>query len=126
MKNLVDIYEKLSVDDISIEESSKYILIPHGEFYVKMSSNRDYADKSFDNCPFAFLWIIDENDLVDLEQKFYKYSHYLFAAPSELSVEEIQKILKTITFKSQFDKNDFTEIKEKELFNLIKRLKDKK
>ena len=125
MKNLVDIYEKLSVDDISIEESSKYILIPHEEFYVKMSSNRDYIDKSFDYCPYAFLWIIDENDLVDLEQKFYKYSYYLFAAPPELSVEKIQKILKTITFKSQFDKNDFTEMKEKELFNLIKRLKDK-
>lgn len=125
MKNLVDILEKLSVDDISIEESSKYILIPHDEFYVKMSSNRDYTDKSFDYCPYAFLWIIDENDLVDLEQKFYKYSYYLFAAPPELSVEKIQKKLETITFKSQFNERDFTEIKEKELFNLIKRLKDK-
>ena len=116
---------KNNISHIDASSSSKYILIPNDEFYEKMSSKIEYKDKKFNFCPYAFIWIVDENDLVDLEQKFYRYSYELFKVPPKLSDSEIKDLLKTICFQSHFTNNNFTKIEEGELFNLIKILKRK-
>ena len=124
MKTLKEaLISKSNKDWASTAGPSKYILMPHGDFFTKMSSNKEYVDKRFNDCPYEYLWIIDENDLVDLEQKFYRYGYDLFVVPPGLSDNEIKEILETIRSIIQFFDNNFIKMEEDELFNLIKRLK---
>lgn len=124
MKTLKEaLISKNKRDWAATDKPSKYILVPHGDFYSKMCSNKEYIDKKFNDCPCEFLWIIDENDLIELEQNFYRYDYKLFVVPPGLSDNKLKRILETIRSNIQFADNNFIKMEEDELFNLIKRLK---
>lgn len=110
---------KNNIKNASVNSLSKYILIPEGEFLYDMS--RNYENKAVDDCPYAWVWIIDDKDLVDLEQKFLEYSYKIFEVSSDLvDNERIINVLKKINSLGDFISDGFILIENKTLFDIIK------